>query len=92
MLWGVSLDSGTTSTAAAQTKRLCTVSDNYIKINISHLTPGITISIPIHNHFVLPNIYTSFLALHGIIFIDHSEMALPNKPILSYKTLNKTFM
>jgi len=92
MLWDVSLDSGTTSTAAAQTKRLCTVSDNYIKINTNHLTPSITISIPIHNLFVLPNIYTSFLAFHGTIFVDHSEMALPNKPILSYKTLKKIFM
>jgi len=60
-----------------------------IKMNINRLTPGITISIPVHNHFILPNIYTSILALHGIIVIDHSEMSLPNKPILSHKTLNK---
>jgi hypothetical protein len=72
MLWDVSLDGGTTSTAAAQTKRLCIVLDSYINC----LTPGITISIPMRNHFVLPNIYTSCLAFHGLTFIDHSEMAV----------------
>jgi hypothetical protein len=88
-LWGASPDSGTTSTAAAQTERLCIALGNSINMNINCLTPGITTSKQIHNRFVSTPLV---LAFHGIIFIDHSNMALPNKTILLYTTLRKTFM